>query len=35
MNFFLRKLDKMNELNKFEILRNQLNESNISVRGVK
>ena len=35
MNFFLRKLDKMNELNKFEILRNQLNESNVSVRGVK
>ena len=35
MIFFLRKLDKMNELNKFEILKNQLNESNISVRGVK
>ena len=35
MIFFLRKLDKMNELNKFEILRNQLNESNVSVRGVK
>ena len=35
MNFFLRKLDKMNELNKFEILRNQLNESNVRVRGVK